>query len=85
MRLMADSHVNINELAGKEYDAAEFVDYKATKQKPLPMLYQSGYFTIKGYDAEMNIYRLDFPNEEVRSGLVSLLASDYIGDEPRPH
>ena len=81
MRLMADSHVNINELAGKEYDAAEFVDYKATTQKPLPMLYQSGYFTIKGYDAEMNIYRLDFPNEEVRSGLVSLLASDYFSAE----
>ena len=81
MRLMADSHVSVNELAGKEYDAAEFVDYKATKQKPLPMLYQSGYFTIKGYDAEMNIYRLDFPNEEVRSGLVSLLASDYFSAE----
>ena len=94
---LADSHVNINELAGKEYDAAEFVDYKATKQKPLPMLYQSGYFTIKGYNPRRNNYVLDFPNEEVRSGLVSLLASDDHadagqiqqlcgeGDEPRPH
>ena len=81
MRLMADSCVNVNELAGKEYDASEFVDYKATKQKPLPMLYQSGYFTIKGYDAEFNLYRLDFPNEEVRSGMVSLLASDYFSAE----
>ena len=73
MRLMAESDVNVNELAGKEYDASEFVDYKATKQRPLPMLYQSGYFTIKGYNQRRNTYLLDFPNEEVRSGMVSLL------------
>ena len=80
MRLMADSDVNVNELAGKEYDASEFVDYKATKQKPLPMLYQSGYFTIKGYNQRRNSYMLDFPNEEVRIGMISLLASDYFGE-----
>ena len=79
MRLMAESDVNVNELAGKEYDASEFVDYKATKQRPLPMLYQSGYFTIKGYNQRRNTYLLDFPNEEVRSGMVSMLASDYFG------
>ena len=81
MRLLANNHENINELAGKEYSAAEFVDYKATKQKPLPMLYQSGYLTIKGYDPTFDVYRLDFPNEEVRSGMVALLASDYFSDE----
>ena len=81
MRLLANNHENINELAGKEYPAAEFVDYKATKQKPLPMIYQSGYFTIKGYDPTFDVYRLDFPNEEVRSGMVALLASDYFSNE----
>ena len=81
MRLMSDNNVNINELAGKEYIPAEFVDYKASKQKPLPMLYQSGYLTIKGYDREFNVYRLDFPNEEVRTGMLSLLASDYFAPE----
>ena len=81
MHLLADNHENINELAGKEYSSAEFVDYKATRQKPLPMIYQSGYFTIKGYDPTFDVYRLDFPNEEVRSGMVALLASDYFSDE----
>ena len=81
MRLMSDNNVNINELAGKECVPAEFVDYKASKQKPLPMLYQSGYLTIKGYDREFNVYRLDFPNEEVRTGMLSLLASDYFAPE----
>ena len=80
MRLMADSHENINDLAGKEYSASEFVDYKATKQKPLPMIYQSGYFTIKGYNRRRDTYLLDFPNEEVRSAMVAVLSSDYFGD-----
>ena len=45
------------------------------------MIYQSGYFTIKEYDAELNVYRLDFPNEEVRSGMASAIASDYFSSE----
>ena len=63
VRLLSDNRENINELAGKYYPAAEFVDYKATAQKPLPMLYQNGYFTIKDYDPLFDVYRLDFPNE----------------------
>ena len=84
MRLMADNDEPINELVGKEYPAAEFVDYKATKQRPLPMLYQSGYLTIKGYNKRRDTYLLDFPNEEVRSGLISMLASDYFGNGCSP-
>lgn len=78
MRLMANSDETINELAGKYYSTSEFVDYKATKQKPLPMLYQSGYLTIKDCNMRRNTYMLDFPNEEVRIGTLSLLASDYF-------
>ena len=84
MSLLADNNENINELAGKEYPAAEFVDYKATKQKPLPMIYQSGYLTIKGYNRRRDTYLLDFPNEEVRSGMVAVLSSDYFGDTSSP-
>lgn len=84
VRLLSDNHENVNELAGRDYPPAEFVDYKATKQRPLPMLYQSGYLTIKGYNPRRNTYLLDFPNEEVRSGMTSVLAADYFGDESRP-
>ena len=84
VRLLADNRQNINELAGKYYPPAEFVDYKATAQKPLPMLYQSGYFTIKGYDPLFDVYCLDFPNEEVRSGMVAVLAADYFRSENSP-
>ena len=84
VRLLADSRENINELAGKYYPASEFVDYKATIQKPLPMIYQSGYFTIKGYDPLFDVYLLDFPNEEVRSGMVAVLAADYFRSVSSP-
>jgi len=45
-----------------------------------PLLYQSGYLTIKGYDKENQQYRLEIPNREVRSGLMkSLTAYVYSG------
>ena len=75
MRLLSDNHENVNELAGKYYPPAEFVDYKATKQRPMLMLYQSGYLTIKGYNARRNTYLLEYPNEEVRSGMT--IQSDF--------
>lgn len=61
-----------NDLTGKYYDISLFADYKADVEQPLPMIYQSGYLTIKGYDRYTNSYLLDFPNNEVRRGFLSL-------------
>jgi hypothetical protein len=44
---------------------------------PLPLLYQSGYLTIKGYDEESDLYTLDIPNAEVRVGLMKNLLPLY--------
>lgn len=41
------------------------------------MLYQSGYLTIKGYDQEYNEYMLDYPNDEVRKGFMTLMANSF--------
>ena len=46
-------------------------------QSPLPLLYQSGYLTLKGYDKEFNEYRLGFPNREVEEGFVKYLLPFY--------
>ena len=78
VRLLQDNNENINELAGKYYDESEFVDYRADKEKPLPMIYQSGYLTIKDYDREMESYLLDFPNDEVKKGFVTMTANSYL-------
>ena len=47
----------------------------------LPLLYQSGYLTIKDYDYETHIYTLDFPNLEVRTGFIKGLMQTYLGME----
>ena len=78
VRLLAHSNENINELIGKYYPAEMFVDYKADVEQPLPMIYQSGYLTIKAYNEVMETYLLDFPNNEVRHGFISVLAGSYF-------
>lgn len=78
IRLLSHNNEQINELAGRYYDPAFFVDYKADVERPLPMIYQSGYLTIKGYDREMGEYLLDFPNNEVRKGFLSMIAANYM-------
>ena len=80
VRLLAHSNENINELVGRYYDASLFIDYKADVEMPLPMIYQSGYLTIKDCNIEDNTYLLDFPNEEVRTGFISTIASGYFAN-----
>ena len=44
----------------------------------IPLLYQSGYLTIKDYNEEDNIYVLDIPNKEIRIGLMESLLPSYV-------
>jgi hypothetical protein len=48
-------------------------EYKFSINNPIPLLYQSGYLTIKGYNARYNNYVLGFPNEEVKYGFLNEL------------
>ena len=84
VRLLAHCDENINELVGKYYDAPQFIDYKADVEKPLPMIYQSGYLTIKDYNKRLSTYLLDFPNEEVRNGFIDAVASGYFKNSSSP-
>ena len=45
---------------------------------PIPVIYQSGYLTIKGYDKRRKTFLLDFPNNEVKNGFLTLVASNYL-------
>ena len=72
IRLLNHTEENLNELTGRYYGPEQFIDYKADVEKPLPMIYQSGYLTIKDYDWEYNRFLLDFPNNEVKNGLAGL-------------
>lgn len=78
IRLLSHSNENLNELIGKYYSVSQFDDYKADIERPLPMIYQSGYLTIKGYDEDTESFLLDIPNNEVREGFLTLIANDYL-------
>ena len=45
------------------------------------MIYQSGYLTIKKFDLEEMTFLLDFPNNEVKRGFLTMVASSYFGDK----
>lgn len=78
IRLLAHSNENMNEITGKYYSPEEFIDYKANVEQPLPMIYQSGYLTIKEFDREEMTFLLDFPNNEVKRGFLTMVASSYF-------
>ena len=78
IRLLSHFKENMNELTGKYYAPEEFIDYKADVERPLPMIYQSGYLTIKAYDMRRNRFLLDFPNNEVKNGFLTALATSYL-------
>ena len=80
VRLLVHFNENINELIGRYYAAPQFIDYKADVERPLPMIYQSGYLTIKDCMIEDNTYLLDFPNDEVRDGFIDAVACGYFKD-----
>ena len=65
--------IDISAIDGTECDASEFDQPFDSYAAPLPVLYQSGYLTIKSYDREMDAYTLGFPNHEVRTGFAESL------------
>ena len=73
VRLLSHFDENINEMVNRFYPTSSFIDYKADVESPLPMIYQSGYLTIKDWNMDTDSYLLEFPNDEVRSGFQTLV------------
>ncbi|MDR3189486.1 MAG: ATP-binding protein [Prevotellaceae bacterium] len=58
--------------------ADSIADYRVEYSNPVPILYQSGYLTIKSYNERFNSYTLCFPNEEVKYGFFRELLPVYM-------
>lgn len=67
-------------------DEIRLSEYRTDDPSPVPLLYQSGYLTIKDYDKRFRSYRLGYPNDEVKYGflrsLVPLLLNQAVRDTP---
>ena len=61
-----------------EAEESEFDAPTENMNTIMPLLYQSGYITIKDYDREFNYYTLDVPNKEVKVGLTKALIPSYV-------
>ncbi|MBQ9356834.1 MAG: ATP-binding protein [Prevotella sp.] len=81
IRQMQHFHTDITSLDNMQVPATAFDKPTEAMINALPLLYQSGYLTIKGYDNETGIYTLSIPNQEVRVGYTEGLLPSYIGLE----
>ena len=78
LELLRESDFNIRELESMEATDEQFDAPTEHIISPVPVLYQSGYLTIKGYDRDFNIYTLGYPNKEVRKGFIEALLPGYV-------
>ena len=79
-KMMLDSNFDYKSLEeGVEVSIRTLENYRLTSSEPLPMLYQTGYVTIKDYDKEFRSFFLGVPNEEVKFGLYERLLPLYAG------
>lgn len=66
-------------IGGEEVLPSDFDAPTERWENATPLLYQSGYVTIKNHDKETDLYLLDMPNQEVRIGLDAQLAAQLCG------
>ena len=59
-------------------EEGNLTDYRVESDDPVPLFYQTGYLTIKGFDKEFRSYALSYPNEEVKYGFLKSLAPYYL-------
>ncbi|MCQ2242754.1 MAG: ATP-binding protein [Bacteroidaceae bacterium] len=68
---------NLEKMSRVETDDETLNSVDANSTNPIPVIYQSGYLTIKDFDPEFNVYTLGFPNKEVEEGFTKFLLPCY--------
>jgi hypothetical protein len=82
VHLLKKHHSNLEEVATRECDADVIESTDPQSSDPVPVIYQSGYLTIKGYNPRFNTYKLGFPNKEVEDGFLKYLLPNYTTISP---
>ena len=63
---------------GRKAKEDQFKNYDPDSKNMLPVIYQSGYLTIKDFDKAKRIYTLDFPNREIEDGFINILLKKFV-------
>jgi hypothetical protein len=83
IKLLQQADFDLRDFAGGiTIERASIYNYRIQGGNPVPILYQSGYLTITGYDEQVDEYILGFPNEEVRYGFLNFLLPYYLPGLP---
>ena len=75
--ILKKTDYDLRKLDGIEVPAAALTDYRMDFHNPVPIIYQSGYLTIKEYDLLKNFYVLGYPNAEVEYGWLNFITPYY--------
>lgn len=78
VELLRSSDYDLENLEGAEAMSDVLNSIDSNSSNPIPVIYQSGYLTIKGYKQEFKKYVLGFPNKEVEEGFINFLAPYYL-------
>lgn len=83
VQVLQNADYDLNDLQNEPVSADLINSVDSMARNPIPVIYQSGYLTIKGYDEEFRMYNLGFPNEEVENGFIKYLLPLYTPVEER--
>jgi hypothetical protein len=78
IKLLDSQKIDILTLKDTMVTAMAFNKYDSENIEAVPLLYQAGYLTIADYDIDSGIYKLDYPNTEVRAAFSDELAAKYL-------
>jgi hypothetical protein len=77
VELLKQDHYVLPNLTEEQVSAEFLNSIDSVSKNPIPVIYQSGYLTIKSYDERFELYRLGFPNQEVEEGFLRYLLPFY--------
>lgn len=77
LNLLKKQDYAIDEISGLQVDELGFSAYEIDKLAPEPLLFQTGYITIRDYDPETGLYTLDYPNREVKNAFLRYLMDAF--------
>ena len=77
LKYLEMKNINVVEIEEAQMEAGNFGDYRDNNISLFPLLYQAGYLTISDYNERTGIYKLNYPNIEVRKTFADFLSDNY--------
>ena len=77
VQLLKNADYELPDMTQKQITSDMLNSIDSMSEDPIPVIYQSGYLTIKDYDKEFRMYELGFPNKEVKNGFMNYLLPYY--------